>query len=555
MIMIFPDRTDSANEKTGTGMPASVESAPGRRTGSSSMDASRFSRYLLGGFANIAQHRQTLDAINVFPVPDGDTGRNLTITTSGIAAALRAEEQWEFEGLYRLIAREALESARGNSGMIFSQFLKGLLRPMTFAESIDAEVWHRAWGSARDCAYAGVSRPRSGTILSLLDRAAEEHEPGLASEELSALVEICGTCLLDTPSKLPELKRAGVVDAGGLALVLFLEGGLLSLVGNGIPGLSPWMERNLPPEKRKVLPGGISEEVPEHRFCLEMLLEGPEPLVDDLMLRLKYMGNSIETLWDDSRVRIHMHTNEPYAVRETIHADIKVWRMQLEDMAPRVRGRNAEEGRPPDNLPAVCALVRGKGFVGVLESLEIDYVIDLETNPMPGETLRRQLHDSGRGKALVLVPGDDGCDSLEKETSIAKGDWEVWNAWSEAAVVAACVAFTPWETEELNRVRMAEALRRLRYGMVLDEADGFCFRVGVGEEVSKLYPAVGDAAAALVAALIDPQDRLITIYTGVRPILAQVEEVRSSLSLRFPGVETEVVYGGQARGMFQISVE
>ena len=524
------------------------------------MNANRFADALCGGLNNVCLQREYLDAINVFPVPDRDTGRNLVATLSGMFSVLRTKSIRDFQALYELISREAIQFARGNSGMIFSQFLKGWIAPLRGKTAANSDSWPQAWRCGRDLAYACVARPRQGTILSLLDVAAmETTRPGtqVEMEGLERLLHVCGDALLETPKQLAALDRAGVVDAGGLALVLLLEGMVLVEGNEQIPPSSQWIARHL--DSGIVSNGGRNSKAENEyssRYCVELLLEGPTGDLENVLDRLLSFCESLEKAWDNGRVRVHLHTDQPFAIRNLVPEDVYVLEMSVEDM--RYQTHIFDDRRESIRPTGLAALVSGSGFARILESMGLDYVLDVEAGPYSAEDLKQKLERIRCRKLLIVSTHGTRLSAIRKiGDRLSTPSWELMMVENEAEAVAACLAFNPNEGEEINHRQFVDAVRHTVSGsLISDSVTGeYRFKASRRTATSAPYRRLRDAGEALVQALRQNDSSLITLYAGAGLEETLFLDLEIALAERFPDLTVERLYGGQRHSLCLVSVE
>lgn len=503
--------------------------------------------------------REYLDAINVFPVPDRDTGRNLVATLSGMFSILRTKSIHDFQALYDLISREAIQFARGNSGMIFSQFLKGWIAPLRGKDTANSDAWSRAWRSGRDLAYASVARPRQGTILSVLDAAVREagrSEATVDSEGLERLLHVCGDALLETPNQLDALDRAGVVDAGGLGLVLLIEGMALTERGADIPASSGWIAGHLDlarlngGERQPNLMGAYSSS-----YCVELLLEGPSAGLENVLERLQSFCDSLEKAWGQGQVRLHLHTDQPFAIRNLVPEDVFVLEMSVEDM--RYQARIFEERRESLRPTGLAALVAGSGFARILESMALDFVLDVEAHPFSAEHLPEKLERIRCQKLLLVTTHGAHSSVLEQNLRRLTKPWELVMVENEAEVVAAGLAFDPNEREEINRRRLTEAVHQTVSGSLIADSGtgGYRFKINRKSVRSAPYRSLREAGEALVESLREEKSSLVTLYAGAGLEGGFFHDLEAALAERFSDLVVERQHGGQTHCLCLVSVE
>jgi DegV family protein with EDD domain len=319
------------------------------------LDGRRLSRALAAGARAVAAHREELDRINVFPVADNDTGSNLAATFARVASAVARSGERDLARVARLAADEALMGSRGNSGAIVAQALEGFAGGAAGARRLAPRAFGTAAKAAAAAAFGAMSQPRDGTILTVLSAFAEEAEARSAGESDFALVlpaaaAAAGRALARTREQLPELRRAGVVDAGARGFVVFLEGALAAFSRDAAP---PPPE---PPEDRVEARIRESRESILFRYCTEALVTGERLDRDAIRRALAPLGDSIAVVGGASRVRVHVHVNRPedaFAVARKFGA---VADAKVEDMRAQHVGRFAVKGRVAVVTDSACDL-------------------------------------------------------------------------------------------------------------------------------------------------------------------------------------------------------
>ncbi|HEV8687002.1 MAG TPA: DAK2 domain-containing protein, partial [Gaiellaceae bacterium] len=261
-----------------------------------------------GALASLEANRQRIDDLNVYPVPDGDTGTNLTLTARAIVEALESSNATDRSTIAREVTRAALMGARGNSGVILSQIVRGFAEVVGEAEELDAPTLTRALRSASDAAYRAVRRPVEGTMLTVIRELAEAAERAEQTQDVGAflvdLVRAGEESLARTPEQLEILREAGVVDAGGAGLVEILRGAAATVAGEPIPEAAPSEELSL---------DAIHQELSRYRYCTTFVVEGDDLDREDLEGELEKLGDSLLVVGDRDAMKVHVHTDDPGA--------------------------------------------------------------------------------------------------------------------------------------------------------------------------------------------------------------------------------------------------
>jgi len=259
-----------------------------------------------GALESLERNRQRIDDLNVYPVPDGDTGTNLTLTARSVVDQLEQTDTEDRPGLVKEVTRAALMGARGNSGVILSQIIRGAAEVLGGEAAIDARVVARAFQAARDAAYRAVREPVEGTMLSVIRELAEESESAGEDdipELLTRLVRRGEEAVARTPEQLAVLREAGVVDAGGAGLSEIVRGIAATVTGEGLP--------DAPFEREELTVDAIHQELSKYRYCTTFMIEGDELDSDAIEAEMQQLGDSLLVVGDSEALKVHVHTDDP----------------------------------------------------------------------------------------------------------------------------------------------------------------------------------------------------------------------------------------------------
>src|SRR5436309_8296250 len=268
-------------------------------------DRERVQELAHGALASLERNRQRIDDLNIYPVPDGDTGTNLTMTARAVVDELDKSSTEDRAGLVKEVTRAALMGARGNSGVILSQIIRGAAEVLGSEATIDEQVVARAFQAARDAAYRAVREPVEGTMLSVIREIAEESEQGASGIPalLQRLVRRGEEAVARTPEQLAVLREAGVVDAGGAGLLEIVRGLAATVAGEPLP--------EAPAEREQLSVAAIHQELSRFRYCTTFVIEGDgldSDALEDEFLRL---GDSLLVVGDPEALKVHVHTDHP----------------------------------------------------------------------------------------------------------------------------------------------------------------------------------------------------------------------------------------------------
>jgi DAK2 domain fusion protein YloV len=532
-------------------------------------------RGLVGAaLASLEMSRGRIDDLNVYPVPDGDTGTNLTLTVRAVADAVDSAEPGDRPALAHAVARAALMGARGNSGVILSQIVRGVADVLAESTNgIDPPLTARALRGASDAAYRAVRRPVEGTMLSVIRELAEEAErratePEALGELLVELVRHGEEAVARTPEQLEVLREAGVVDAGGAGLVEILRGLAGAVTGEELPA-APAAEA----------PSGadsIHLEPSRFRYCTVFVVEGDALDRDGLEAQLERLGDSLVVVGDETALKVHVHTDDPGSVLSLGTAAGTIEGVEIANMHEQQERRELRlaappaEPAPPGNSvglslvqstrvkTGVVAVVAGEGNRRLFETLvepvgTIRVVAGGQTaNPSTAE-LVAALEELAAEEAIILPNNSNVRLAAEHAAEQADRPAEVVPTESIPAGLAALVAYDGTRGAAENAAEMSAAAAAVATGEVTRasravELNGLAIKDGEWLGLADGEPVAGGGDFAEVAfevvthLLVEPRT-LLTLLTGAEP--PPLDGLVERLTSAHPGLEVEVHEGGQ----------
>ncbi len=524
--------------------------------------------------ASLEANRSRIDDLNVYPVPDGDTGTNLTMTVRALAEAVDKTSAASRESLARDVARGALMGARGNSGVILSQIVRGATDVLgeASAPTIDASSAALALRGASDAAYRAVRRPVEGTMLSVIRELAEEAEeraparPGI-DELLSDLVRRGEAAVARTPEQLQVLRDAGVVDAGGAGLLELVRGIAAAVNGEALP--------EPPPAESHPGIEAIHQELSRYRYCTVFLIEGTALDRDALEQQLDQLGDSLLVVGDASAIKVHLHTDDPGAALSIGSAAGTIDGVEIANMHEQTQQREHRLlAAVPDAAPTarattgVVAVVAGKGNRRLFEGLAKDVgpIAIVEggqtMNPSTADLLAA-VHSLDADEAVILPNNSNVLLAAEHAAANAERGVEVVAADSIPGGLAAMVAFDGKRTAAENAAEMREAIAAVDTGEVTVasrdvQMNGVAIRKGEWLGLLDGEPVAGGAsfdevAGAVVDRLLARPRDLLTLLVGEegQPLDALLERIGAS----HPEVDLDVQQGGQPHYPLLLSAE
>ena len=508
--------------------------------------------------ASLEQSRQRVDDLNVYPVPDGDTGTNLALTVRGIVEALEGSAATDRTELAREVTRAALLSARGNSGVILSQIVRGAAEILGAAERLDAHAIARALRRASDEAYRAVHEPVEGTMLTVIRALAEEAEsrveddpPGL----LKSLVARGEEAVARTTEQLDVLREAGVVDAGGAGLLELVRGLAASVAGEPLPE---------PPPAAELAAAAVHQGLSRYRYCTTFVIEGEGLDAEALEAEFERLGDSLLVVGDPSALKVHVHTDEPDAALALGGAAGTVEGVEIADMHRQTEEREERLTAGTHDRSAVVAVVVGEGNRRLFEELGARRVVEGgQTMNPPTAELLAAIEAAGADEVVLLPNNGNVIMAAQQAAKLAGDHVHVVPTRSIQAGLAALVAFNPERLARENAEEMKGALAGVVTGEVTvasrDAAiDGVTASKGdflgllderavvAGQSFPDVVRAVADRLLA------EPRD-VLTILTGEGA--PELDGLLDELADQHPGLEIDVHEGGQPHYPLLLSAE
>jgi DAK2 domain fusion protein YloV len=503
-----------------------------------------------GARAAIEANRRRVDDLNVYPVPDGDTGTNLTLTVRAIDEALHKDGPDDRAGLAKEVSRAALMGARGNSGVILSQIVRGATESL--AESDDLA---RAFRSASDAAYRAVKKPVEGTMLTAIRSMADAAEHGA---DLAGIIARGDDTVTQTRELLPVLKEAGVVDAGAAGLVEIVRGIYASITGEVLPP-SPELEEDFGFE-------AIHQELSRYRYCTVFLVEGEALDAGDLESELERIGDSLLVVGDSSALKVHVHTDDPGRALSLGVARGAIGGVEIADMHAQTQLR---EERLLHSVPAtgddsaVVAVSSGAGNRLLFESFGA-LVVDggATMNPSTAD-LVAAIERAPAQEVIVLPNNGNVILAAEQAAQNASKPARVVPTRSLQAGLAALVAFDASRAAEANATEMQVAAEGVATGAITVasrdvQLNGVSVQKGKWLGLADGEPVAGgeifdDVAEAVLARLLAEPRGVLTLLTGESP--PSLDGLLSRIQADHPELELDVHQGGQPHYALLLAAE
>ena len=556
------------------------------------IDAKMLSKMFLAGAKNLENKKEWINELNVFPVPDGDTGTNMTMTIMSAAKEVSAlGEDVEMAAICKAISSGSLRGARGNSGVILSQLFRGFTKRIKEEEVLTIPVLTEAFEKAVETAYKAVMKPKEGTILTVArgtsEKAKELAEEGADDLEafLGAVIEHARYVLSQTPEMLPVLKQAGVVDSGGQGLVEVLSGAFDAYLGKEIDlTISEPAKAKTENDTKSSMEVQAEAEI-KFGYCTEFIILLNKTFnikaEMDFKAYLESIGDSIVCVADDDVVKVHVHTNDPgLAIQKALKygalSNMKIDNMRLEHqeklfkMSEKEAAKKAEEAPVPKEPPkdfGFIAVSAGEGINEIFRSLGVDYIIEggQTMNPSTADIL--DAVEKVNAKTVFILPNNKNIILAANQAAELSTEKDVFVIPTKTIPqgISAVVNFVPELSADENEENMISEIANVKTGQityavrdtVIDDKeikkDDF---MGIGDagilSVGKDMDAV---AADTIASMMSEDAELISIYYGADITEEAAEAFRSQIAEKYSACDVELQYGGQPIYYYVMSVE
>ena len=567
------------------------------------INAEALAKAFLAGAKNLEAKKEWINELNVFPVPDGDTGTNMSMTIMSAAKEVAAMAEPDMKSLAKAISSGSLRGARGNSGVILSQLFRGFTKVIAEYDEIDVQVLSDAFEKAVETAYKAVMKPKEGTILTVAKgmavRAVE-----LSEEETTDLLAFCEEVIKEgdhvlsmTPDMLPVLKQAGVVDSGGQGLMQVMKGALDSLQGKEIDYSIETPEKQPAAETGSASYNIEAQAAQEIKFayCTQFLIMLEKPISTrqetEFKEYLESIGDSIVVVADDEIVKVHVHTNDPglamqrgltYGSLTTIIIEnmklerdekisaLKEKEMQsetIEDVEKQLKDEEApKEQEPPKEMGFISVSI-GDGINEIFQGLGVDYIIEGGQTMNPSTEDMLTAIEKVNAKNIFILPNNKNIILAANQAKAMTEDKNIIVVPTKTVPqgITAMISYVPEKSAEENEEAMTEGIQMVRTGQVtyavrdthIDEKEihqGDIMGLGdhgllaVGQDILTV-------AEETIRAMVDEDSELISIYYGEDMSEEDAESLGEKIEQAYPDCDVEVNYGGQPIYYCVVSVE
>lgn len=560
-----------------------------------SIDAGMVKEIFLAGAANLEAKKEWINDLNVFPVPDGDTGTNMTLTIMSASKEVSNIETPDMESLAKAISSGSLRGARGNSGVILSQLLRGFTKVIREYDAIDSRVLSLAFEKAVETAYKAVMKPKEGTILTVARGMSEkmtELAPKISDIKklLGLVIEYGDEVLNYTPELLPVLKQAGVVDSGGQGLMQLMKGAYDALMGKKVDYSNVISESKPAAGKETTAAKGIEDVNIEFGYCTEFIvnIEKKYGEKEEAAFKafLESIGNSIVIVSDDEMVKVHVHTNHPGLAFEEGLKYGSLSKMKVDNMreeheerlianASKVAGDNketehkeeAEEEEIVNEKYGFISVSAGDGLTEIFKCLGVNYVIEGGQTMNPSTEDMLNAIENVHADNIFILPNNSNIILAANQAQSIVEDKNVIVVPTKTVPqgISALLAYSEEAAPEDNFNAMSEEIARVKSGSVTyavrdTEVDDKVIRQGdimgiVDKTILSVGQNISEVTKDLIDNLMDDDSELISIYYGNDIEEASAEELAKQIEEAYPDADVELNYGGQPIYYYIVSVE
>ena len=553
------------------------------------IDANMLAKMFLAGAQNIEAKKEFINELNVFPVPDGDTGTNMTLTILSAAKEVTALADVDMKNLAKAISSGSLRGARGNSGVILSQLLRGFTKSIRDEKEIDTAALAAACQRARDTAYKAVMKPKEGTILTVASGIADKAaELALETEDLEefipAVIEHADEVLQKTPEMLPVLKEAGVVDSGGQGLLEVIRGAYDAFLGKEIdysaiaPAVGNSTAVKVSVEEEKEIKFGYCTE-----FIILLEKEFTENDEHELKAYLSSIGDSIVCVADDEIVKIHVHTNDPGLAIQKALTYGQLSRMKIDNMREEHREKlirdseklakeqaEAEEAKKtaePKKPMGFIAVSIGDGMNEIFRELGADYIIEGGQTMNPSTDDMLKAIDQVNAETIFILPNNKNIILAANQAKDLVEDKKIIVIPTKTVPqgITAIINFVPDADAKSNEETMLDEIKNVKTGQVtyavrdthIDDKEIHQGDImGIGDAgILSVGQDIAETTLEMLEQLVDDDSELISLYYGQDVTEEEADAFTQEVEKLYPNIDVDVHCGGQPIYYYVLAVE
>ncbi len=535
------------------------------------IDGSMLKAIVINGAANLEKNKKIVDDLNVFPVPDGDTGTNMSLTIQYAADELKRTSEKELSKIAQMASSGALMGARGNSGVILSQLFRGFAKGCENRKALNTFGLANALKEASSMSYKAVMRPIEGTILTVAREMAEFAVENASKykyidEMLLAVIEQGKSALANTPEQLPVLKEAGVVDSGGKGLLFIVEGAYEIISGKSIP-VEVTEE---PPSVGKMFEDHItSVEDITFGYCTEfIILSGLEEssLESTLKENLASIGDSVIVVGDEEKIKVHVHTDQPDQALNWALEIGPLTRVKIDNMREQVANNPTRKEKKEEKPYGFISVAAGDGLEELFKNLGVDEVIEggQTMNPSTQDFLNKI--EQINAKHIFILPNNSNIFlAANQAKEISEVPITVIPTKSIPQGISALLSFNMEADAEKNAAQMNEATEEVKTGQITYAVRDTSYNsleikkddiIGMLEkDITVVGHNVFEVTRNLIEQMVDEDTSLLSLYYGQEIEEEEVNKLIEELKEKYSDIDIEGNYGGQSLYYFILSVE
>jgi len=537
-----------------------------------SIDAGLLTKMFIQGTLSLDKDKETINGLNVFPVPDGDTGTNMTLTMQSAIDELSKKEHDNVATVAKAVSKGSLMGARGNSGVILSQIFRGFAKGIEDKEALTPRDFASGLKTAADTAYKAVLKPVEGTILTVVRLTAEKANQ-LNLEDIAfhdffkIIIATANEALKDTPNQLEVLKQAGVVDAGGKGFIAILNG-----FNNGVLGKE--MEENIVTVKAESFHRDLGHPAPQDitfQYCTEFIIKTPHEDATDLRDEIFTLGDSMVFVQDEDLVKVHVHTNNPgIAIEAALKygdlVSVKIDNMKEQHENILFQEARTLQGQGERKKFGFIAVAMGEGLKEIFENLGVDHIIfgGQTMNPST-EDLMEAVEKINAGHIFILPNNPNIIMAANQARDLSEKEIIVLPTRSIPQGISALVGYNEELSARENEAEMLKILKGVKTLQITYSVRDTSFDsqeikkndiLGILDgEIICVEERVADGLVKGIEAAIDDDTEIIAVYYGEEVSLEETQALISELQERHEAIDFEIYYGGQPLYYYLVSLE
>ena len=545
-------------------------------------------KMFLAGAANLEAKKEYINELNVFPVPDGDTGTNMTLTIMSAAKEVSALENPDMVSISKAISSGSLRGARGNSGVILSQLLRGFTKEIREYQEIDAAVLARACDRATATAYKAVMKPKEGTILTVAKGAAQKAQEMAETTEdlelfLSEVIKYAEEVLAQTPEMLPVLKEAGVVDSGGQGLIEVLHGAFDAFQGKEVD----YTAIEASAGTKMVRPSQQAEADIKFGYCTEFIIMTENQFTEkdevDFKAYLESIGDSIVCVADEDVVKVHVHTNDPGLAIQKALTYGQLSRMKIDNMreehqeklikdaektaAEQAAKKAQMKKKEPRKQVGFIAVSIGDGMNEIFRELGVDYIIEGGQTMNPSTDDMLTAIDNVNADHIFILPNNKNIILAANQARSLTKDKDILVIPTKTVPqgITAVINYMPEADVDTNLETMEEGIKNVKTGQVTYAVRDTHFDdktihegdiMGIGDQgILSVGQSVEETTKEMLEAMVDEDTELISMYYGQDVLAEDAERFAEAVTELYPDADVDLHSGGQPIYYYVVSVE